>query len=252
MGIEHLGLHPRHIGLTSLTVALLIILAPTLKGQVSYTITVDTSANDNSQNLDSGNVVVSADAMDVLYMGVFNPISIAIPGIASSELFVELEGVKGVIQHDTGISYRIKVWDRGTAIFRIYRVLNDSSRIILGTRSFRVRPIPKPEVHWGAIENNGIPVPKAALLAQMQVFASLGSGFVLEGVSYQISEYQFVLDLRQKDSVISKKVYGNMIDRQIKDMVQQCESGDRVIIDMIRAKGPDGIRSLSPIILEVQ
>lgn len=198
----------------------------------------------------AGNAAISADAMNVLYIGVDNPISIAVPGVSPNDVTASLSG--GSLIRQSGNKYVAKVTTTGTASISVSAKLSNGSVRNMGKMEYKVRRLPKPEARWGAIENNGLPVPKNALMAQGALFASMGEGFAFDGVKYNIVSYQFVFDPRRQGDPFVKKVNGAVLDGQIKDILQRAQPGDRVIVDMIRASGPDGTRNLSPIAILIQ
>ncbi|MCB0734390.1 MAG: gliding motility protein GldM [Flavobacteriales bacterium] len=198
----------------------------------------------------AGNAAISADAMNVLYIGVENPISIAVPGVSPNDVTATISS--GSLQKKGGNNYVAKVTQSGKATISVSAKLSNGTSRNMGRTEYKVRRLPKPEARWGAIENNGLPVPKAALLAQNALFASMGEGFAFDGVNYRIVSYQFVFDPRRQGDPFVKKVNGPVIDGQIKGILQRASQGDRVIVDMIRAQGPDGVRNLSPIAIMVQ
>ncbi|MBI1305804.1 MAG: gliding motility protein GldM [Bacteroidetes bacterium] len=198
-----------------------------------------------------GQAAISADAMNVLYIGVDNPISIAVPGVNPADVHPSISGGGGTLAKGSGNSYVAKVSQPGTATISVSAKLGNGSTRQMGQSVYKVRRLPKPEAQWGAIENNGLPVPKQALVAQSQIIASMGAGFAFEGINYRVTEYQFVFAPRMGQPFV-KKCSGPVIDQQVKGIVMKAQKGDRIIVDMIRAAGPDGVRPLSPIAIVVQ
>jgi gliding motility-associated protein GldM len=200
----------------------------------------------------AGQAAISADAMNVLYIGVENPLSVAVPGVSPNDVRASISGGGGTMSRSSGNSYKVKVKTTGKAIISVTATMSNGTSRNMGRMEYKVRRLPKPEARWGAIENNGLPVPKNALMAQGALFASMGEGFAFDGVKYNIVSYQFVFDPKRQGDPFVKRVNGPRIDNQIKDILRRSKRGDRVIVDMIRATGPDGTRNLSPIAILIQ
>jgi len=199
-----------------------------------------------------GQAAISADAMNVLYIGVENPLSVAVPGVSSNDVTARISGGGGTMNKTGGNKYNVKVTTTGKATINVSAKMSNGTVRAMGQAEYKVRRLPKPEARWGAIENNGLPVPKNALMAQGALFASMGEGFAFDGVKYRIVSYQFVFDPKRQGDPFVKRVNGPAIDGQIKDILRRSNPGDRIIVDMIRAQGPDGTRNLSPIAILIQ
>src|SRR5690606_18847214 len=84
--------------------------------------------------------VVSPDKMNVLYIGVNNPISVSAPGIPHQNLIVSGSGVS--ISGSQG-KYNAKVSATGEATVNVSAKIGDKTQQLSSTK-FRVKRIPKP------------------------------------------------------------------------------------------------------------
>lgn len=85
-------------------------------------------------------VAIAVDKMNVLYIGVDNPITVAVPGIPSDKLLIQSD--QGTINGSNG-KYVIHVTTPGEAIIRVLTV-RDGRRVLLSSQVFRVKMIPDP------------------------------------------------------------------------------------------------------------
>jgi len=193
-----------------------------------------------------GEASISADKMNVLYIGLDNPITIAIPGKNPNDVKASLSGA-GSLANRGGGKYIAKVSKRGDV--KIVVTVTEDGKSKTYQAPFRVRSIPKPEARLGTLESGTHS--SGAVKAQPGVYGTLGEGFAYEGVKYRINSYLFVYSPRRGDAVIVQG-QGTALPPQAKSIVSRARSGDRIIIDNIQASGPDGKRNLSPLVITVR
>lgn len=196
----------------------------------------------------AGSATISATKMNVLYIGVPNPISVSVPGFAPKDVSVSMSG--GRIVSDGKGGWNAFVESGREAKISAAAKMRDGSMRNMGTVIYRVRPLPRPEAKFGALES-GRPSPKEAMMAQSAIQASLGEGFAFEGINYVVTSYQFIFVPRREDPVVIPGS-GPIINGNMKAALGRAKRGDRVLVDKIRAKGPDGEKALLPIIIELQ
>ena len=78
--------------------------------------------------------------------------------------------------------------------------------------------------------------------------AAAGEGFAFEGVKYNVISYQFLL-VPKRGEVKQTAGNGPTLSPGATQMVSNLRSGDKILIDQIRASGPDGTRNLAPVII---
>lgn len=193
----------------------------------------------------TGAASVSAEALNVFYIGLSNPITISVPGFSPDVVKASMTG--GTLIPKGGNKYEVKVTQRGKATISV-SVVQDGKSKNMGGFDFKVLPIPKPEARWGTLEAGAYS--SGSVKAQGMVNASLGS-FVYEGVKYTVTEYSFVKVPRRGEAQFAKNT-GAIASPQIKSYVNSIKSGDKLIFSDIVATGPDGKRKLSPLVIDVQ
>ncbi len=200
---------------------------------------------ESTYNVFKGEASISADKMNVLYIGLENPITIAVPGANPNSVKASIS--QGSLIPKGGGRYVAKVSKRGDC--KIVASVTENGKTKTYTAPFRVRSIPKPEARLGTLESGSHSA--GAINAQPGVYGTLGEGFAYEGVKYTINRYIFVYSPRKGDAVIVPGA-GTILPPQAKSIMSRLRSGDRIIIDNIEATGPDGKRNLSPLVISVR
>jgi gliding motility-associated protein GldM len=192
-----------------------------------------------------GEASISADKMNVLYIGLENPITIAIPGVSPNNIKASIS--QGSLASKGGGKFIAKVTQRGDA--KITVTVSEAGKTKTYTAPFRVRSIPKPEAKLGTLESGSHSA--GAISAQPGVYGSLGEGFAYEGVKYTIQRYLLVYAPKRGDAMPIPGT-GTALPPQAKSIMGRLKSGDRIIIDNIEATGPDGKRNLAPLVITVR
>jgi hypothetical protein len=183
------------------------------------------------------NVVTAVEPvrMNVLYIGVDNPIRIAASGYQASDLTVSIDN--GIITGENG-EYTIRPKQLNKAIVTV-----SSHGKEIQKSTFRVKSIPDPVLYVGG--KRGGNVDKDFLMKQQEVKAQL-ENFDFDA-SFDIVEFTVSATLEgfTKD-IISKS--GKITPEQRDLIFAKLKPGIAVIFQDIKCKGPDGIvRSISPI-----
>lgn len=176
------------------------------------------------------NASIALPKMNVLYIGVDNPVNIAASG-GAEKLQVGIAGGGGSISGS-----------RGNYIARVNSITDDC-RIsvsvdgkLAGAQNFRVRPIPDPVATVGAYAS-GDNVPAGAFKAQAGVGAYI-KDFPFE-LQYTVTSFTVVGDTEDGD-IMEAVCTGNTWSGQARTLISKLRPGALVTIENIRATGPDG------------
>ncbi len=202
----------------------------------------------NSYQVFEGGATISATAMNVLYIGVDNPMSVGVPGVSPNDVQVSMQG--GSISR-SGKGYVARVSSKGKATVIASAKMNDGSMRRVGSAEYRVKQLPKPEAKWGSVES-GSSIPKQAAVIHSTIKADMGEGFVLDGIRFRVTGCRFVFAPRKGEAYMQNG-NGASIPGSFKGRVAKARPGDRILVDKIRAVGPDGKqRNLTPIMIELR
>ncbi|WP_183563232.1 gliding motility protein GldM [Mucilaginibacter sp. SP1R1] len=182
--------------------------------------------------------VVSPDKMNVLYIGVPNPLSVSAPGVGKESMKVSMSG--GSISGSGG-HYTATVNSIGTAKVT---VLGDKG-MVLGTSEFRVKRIPDPKPQFAG--KSGGNTSAANIRAQDRVFAKL-ENFDFDA-KFNVTRFTVLIVKPRQDAVILSGS-GSELTGAMRAAMNTVTPGSTVIFKDIVAVGPDGTqRGLDPIVL---
>ena len=106
----------------------------------------------------------------------------------------------------------------------------------MGTTEYKVRQIPEPGAQLGGLKNDGRAKSLGPIKIQDRILANLGAGFAYD-LPFVVTNYRIILDSRR--GVVSRQVTGNLIPADIRQKISTMRSGDRIIIEEIRARNPE-------------
>jgi gliding motility-associated protein GldM len=181
--------------------------------------------------------VVSPDKMNVLYIGVANPLSVSAPGVPVEQLKVSITG--GSISGSRG-HYTATVNQIGTAKVTI----TGDKGMTLGSSEFRIKRIPDPKAVFAG--KSGGSTSAANLRAQDKLFARL-ENFDFD-THFDVTRFTMYILKPRQDAVIYS-AQGSDLTGQMKSAMASLSPGSKVIFSNIVATGPGGTRGLDDIIL---
>ena len=188
--------------------------------------------------------VVAADKMNVLYIGIDNPVSVAVPGITNEKLKVTI--TKGSISGSNG-KYIVKVDEPGETKIEMIALDNPGKFGKVGGEIFRVKRIPDPTPCLGNLCNTRLFITKDELIANQQINVELNLPFELK-----FEVISFNLSYKSGEEWIIESTKDNKFSPQMIDIINKMEAGSKLLIEDIKAKGPDDqIRTLNSISIEL-
>ncbi|MES2279342.1 MAG: gliding motility protein GldM [Bacteroidota bacterium] len=178
--------------------------------------------------------VVSADRMNVFYIGVPNPISISAPGIAKEKLKVSIEGgeITGADGH-----YIVTVNATGKATVTVSGDLGSGKVQVLGSTDFRTKRIPPPKAVFGG-KSSGT-TSSANIRGQDRLFAVL-TGFDFDA-KFNITNFNMMI-IKPRQDPIQKSGTSGLLSADIKAALNSVGPGTVVVFNNIIVVGPDGVR----------
>jgi gliding motility-associated protein GldM len=179
----------------------------------------------------SANASIALDKMNVLYIGVDNPVTIAASGGGDDKVVATINNGGSLTKVGPGkYVARVNSQNDNTLI-----TVNVEGKVA-GTAQFRVRNIPSAQAYVGG-QPSGSNVAAGAFKAQGGVGAGI-KDFPFE-LSYDVVSFTFTCDT--DDDIVSIPVQGAGFTGAVKNAINQhVQAGRMVTIDNIRVKGPDG------------
>jgi len=187
---------------------------------------------------------VSATKMNVFYIGVDNPVSISAGGVSPDQIQPTM--TNGSITRN-GAEWIVRPTAPGKASVSVSAKLGDRMKS-MGSVEYRVKNVPSPTAFIA--NTDGGAVSKDLVLASGAIIPRMPSDFEFN-LNFIVTSFKF--SGNRKGDVFDLPGNGNSLTGQMKDFIRASRRGDKVILEDIMAKGPDGkTRKLNSIVLTLQ
>lgn len=177
--------------------------------------------------------VVSPDKMNVLYIGVNNPISVSAPGTPTDKVRVSMSG--GSISSAGAGKYNVRVSSPGTARIAVSAEVAPGKTQTLSSTEFRVKRIPDPIAKFAG--KTGGSMATVAIKAQNALFAKLDN-FDFDA-TFKVTKFTMIIAKPRADAIVLS-TSGGQLSSSMSSALKGIVPGTRVIFDNIVAVGPDG------------
>lgn len=178
---------------------------------------------------------IALDKMNVLYIGVPNPVSVSTTAGGAEEAQVTITGGGGRVEKNTSAGaghYNVYVTNQTDECFITVSVNGKQA----GKAPFRVRSIPRATATVGGYES-GDNVPAGAFKAQSGVGAYI-KDFPFS-LKYSVTSFTLTADNDEGD-IDEAPCTGNLWSPKAQQIIKNLKSGRLVTIDNIRCLGEDG------------
>jgi gliding motility-associated protein GldM len=184
---------------------------------------------------------ISADKMNVLYIGLQNPISVSAGGVPAEKVSASISG--GNLSRTGTGQYSVTVNTPGKATISVSADIDGKVKV-LGSKEFRIKYVPDPVLKVGL--SKGPSMKAAEFKVQGGLRADL-EDFLFDGVRYDIVSYRVGIDAKGKDYV-EGDANSAYFPSSVMGAIRSLRPGDMVYFDNVRVKGPDGkVRDMSNI-----
>lgn len=177
-------------------------------------------------------VHISASKMNVLYVGVDNPISIFVPGVSSSNLKVSVSGGGGGSIKKGGMNEYIVKVTRPTKFGQELKIKVDANGIS-STKLFRVKRIPDPVAQLGKR--------KGGFIVMEEFKAQNGVLAILDNFDFdaRCQIQGFILTRKPKNGDwLDFKNRGNKYTDLARKLIDRAKPGDVYIFDTVKVRCP--------------
>ena len=187
--------------------------------------------------------VVALPAMNIVYIGLDNPVQIAVEGYTNNQLAVGCENCTII---KTSYNYILRATKSGTC--RVMVSYKKRRKIKTDTLLFRVKNVPRPETMFGTLESGNCAAP--ALLSQNSIRAVMPN-FSFNGITYTVEKCE-ILFVPKRGNSEAFSIIGNQIPLELKRLIANSWHGDKILVDDITAVGPAGTgKRLPPIAITI-
>lgn len=198
---------------------------------------------------------VSATMMNLLYAGIDNPISISVPGVATSEVSATMTNGMLSRRGNQWVARPVKVGE--DAVVTVTATIDGVSQPV-STSTFRVRQLPDPTAFVSLKGDDGTvkrfkgnrPINRNNLLASPGIEAAIDDDIL--NIDFKVLSFETVF-FDQMGNAIPEVSDGSSFSRRQKDRIKRLGRGKRFYISHVKAIGPDGVeRVLNPVEVIVQ
>ncbi len=184
-------------------------------------------------------LTVSPVKMNVLYVGVENPVSVSVPGVANENVTVGISGTGNRITRTGNGTYKVILARNAqkTVSVNVKATMQNGEQKSMGSVAFRVKRLPKPTLSVLGKTTDGTTT--KGYLRQLRVAKAIYEDFEFdltpETVGFTTTIY------RSGKAPFEKKATSKYVPEEIKRAIISMRRGDKIIFDGVTAKGPDGI-----------
>ncbi|MCE3259424.1 MAG: gliding motility-associated protein GldM, partial [Bacteroidetes bacterium] len=190
---------------------------------------------------------VSADKMNVMYVGVDNPITVSAAGIAPTDLQVSISGCGATLTNNGNGKYVAKAATTGTCIVTVMAKTATGMRQQGPPQVFRVKAFPNPPFKVGGKSTYGnmeMTASAAKLISGIGV-DNAGFDFV---ASFKITEFTMTT-VSSRGVSQDYKCYGSALSAEAKQELSRLKPGNKIFFENIRVEMPNKtIKSDFPIV----
>jgi len=190
-------------------------------------------------------LTVSATKMNVFYIGVDNPVSISVPGMATELIRPSIS--TGTLSRSSEGGWNVTMPTSAKKAVISVSAGSGNNLKAMGSQEFRVKRVPDPIAKIANTDGGNIS--KGAMLAAGAIIPQMPADFEFQ-LDFIITSFTFV-SIRSGD-VFEELTKGNRLNDKMKNFLQTAKRGTKVWLENIYAKGPDGNRKLATISLTIQ
>ncbi|MBL7957768.1 MAG: hypothetical protein JNM49_07395, partial [Flavobacteriales bacterium] len=191
------------------------------------------------------NLVVSPTKMNVFYRGVDNPVSISVSGYSDKNISPSMTNgslTKG------GEGWIVKPGKESEATISASVTNPDGTKKAMPGMKFRVKNVPNPTPYFAGKSVNDETIKKPELTAAAGVIAKMVD-FDFD-LKFEVVEYKVTMVV--SGTPIEKMTKGAAVSGDMKEMFAKAKPGQKVYIEGIKARGPDGtVRNLGALSFKV-
>jgi gliding motility-associated protein GldM len=196
-------------------------------------------------------LTVSPTKMNVLYIGLTNPVSVSVPGVAVGNMSVSISGGGNKISATGSGNYKVNLAKNSPKDVKVSvtATMQDGSKKSMGSVAFRVKRLPRPTLKVLGKTTDAV-ISKNTLLmlkSGVSIYDNFEFDIAPESKGFTVTLYRNGLEPLEATS--TNKIVPAKIIRALRSM----KSRDRIVFSYAQAKGPDGVtHKISGLTLKVK
>jgi hypothetical protein len=185
--------------------------------------------------------------MNVLYIGVDNPVDISVAGAASNDIQPSISGIAGgTITATGGGHYIVKMTTPGECDINVGVKQKNGSKS-MGKQHFRVKKVPSPNAKFAGIVGDG-----SAALNELNAAAG-----VIPDLQDFVFDLKFPILSWKMSGVVNglfleETASGPMTSPGMKSLLTKVKKGGRVLIEEVYVQAPEGKRHINGVSIKVR
>lgn len=190
---------------------------------------------------------VSADSLNVFYIGIDNPVTISVPGVPAENVSYSSSGVSLSAAGGKG-RYIARVSAGREATINVSAKMGEKS-MSMGSFRFRIKSVPAPIARiYGAKSGK---ISKTTLNSMGGVSADMGD--FLFNIPAKVTSFKMTVVYKggSRANLVDEPANSSAFTSNMKAAMQACKPGDKVLIDNIVGSVAGQTKSLESIILTV-
>jgi len=184
--------------------------------------------------------------MNVCYIGVDNPLQIAVDGVPSSQLSVRLKG-EGSISGSNG-QYVARFLQPGTAQIEVYRQ-RGGTQTLLVSKEYRIKRVPDPIPVMGGMKGGAISLEQLLKYKELTaLLANFDYDAVCNVVGFEITILPVGTD------AVSMPVQSNVLPEAMRERMKELTPGAAVFFDdvLVKCPGDGAARNIGGLVFKIK
>jgi gliding motility-associated protein GldM len=191
-------------------------------------------------------MAISPTKMNVFYIGVENPVDISVAGAAPTDVQATLAGGGGTIENKGQGHYVVKVSSGNECSVNVAIKTKTGSKS-MGAMKFRVKKVPSPQASYAGVVGDG-KVSKGEIAAAGGVIPKL-EDFVFD-LAFPVVSWN--MSIFVNGVYVDYTANGAAATSQMKDILNKVKTGQKVMIEEVKVRAPDGIRKIPGCVLKIK
>lgn len=189
--------------------------------------------------------VVSPEKMNVLYIGVKNPLAISVPGVPADKVTARIS--HGTISGNNG-RYLAEVTAQNDVKVDVYAEIDGDNKR-MGEMTFRVKKVPKPNPTILGKGSTRMPRNRFVTAPIMEVKLE---DFVFD-IPFQVAEFEYMVAIGGDVMINSTKAYGPIVPEALKTYLRGLKPNQKAMVyfDNIKVKVGNDIMTVDNLIYEL-
>ncbi len=196
-----------------------------------------------------GNATFFANAMNVFYIGIENPITVLVPGVEPKNVVLSI--ANGSLKSLGGGNYGVTVSNAGDVKILIKTKQEKGADKLVGTMLFRAKPLPRLDLVLGTLQN-GAEASADDIKSSVKLSVSHGESFAFDGLQYSIKSFRVTIYKAVGDKPIVTECKGEYLPQNVQEELAKLNKGDKVLIDHVIVENPAITQDPLPFVLTVK